>query len=373
MANKINNEIHIKSKQLTGLEKQAIYSCLERGMNLTDTSKYIKCDVSTIKKEIDRNKHLKTNQQYKNQCGLKLTCSKFNICGNTYCTHACHDCRYPSVNCNNHCSEFTRFPKCKKLKHLCGVCNGCDSIQKCSLNKYLYDPIAAHANHVANLKESHSGVKLSQNELKEFADFLIPLINHNISLCIIKSCHPDKFPYSIQSVYNWVDLRVLPGIDNIMLPRKVKYAKRKQKAAPSCNNKDYLKGRLYDDFIQYVIDHPNEEVVEMDTVEGPRHSSFIMTLLFRRSNFMLAFKLIDHTASSIVKVFDMIKEKIGIDTFKCKWQNNNVLKSKNRNAGFYTLLFYHLHLEILIFLKTCYLLKLILYKLNSFTFLKLII
>ncbi|MEG1565780.1 MAG: hypothetical protein RR342_03475 [Bacilli bacterium] len=53
-ANKINNEIHIKSKKLTGLDKQAIYSCLERGMNLTDTSKYIKCDVSTIKKEIDR-------------------------------------------------------------------------------------------------------------------------------------------------------------------------------------------------------------------------------------------------------------------------------------------------------------------------------
>ncbi len=49
------DSIHVASKQLTLSDRQAIYSCLERNMNLTDTSKYVHASISTIKREIDRN------------------------------------------------------------------------------------------------------------------------------------------------------------------------------------------------------------------------------------------------------------------------------------------------------------------------------
>ncbi len=53
------DSIHVASKQLTFSDRQAIYSCLERGMNLTDTAKYVHVSISTIKREIDKNKQLK--------------------------------------------------------------------------------------------------------------------------------------------------------------------------------------------------------------------------------------------------------------------------------------------------------------------------
>lgn len=54
----------------------------------------------------------------------------------------------------------------------------------------------------------------------------------------------------------------------------------------------------------------------MDSVEGKNHSSYIMTLLFRMSNFMLAFKLKDHTSNSIIEIFDSIKKQLGNEVFK---------------------------------------------------------
>lgn len=312
----IEERQHVKSKHLTNEDRESLYKCLLRSLNLTDTAKYLKCDVSTVKKEIDRNKILKINARYKNACGRKNNCTKMNVCGNSKCSHKCSTCIKTGCNCNKYCSDYTLEPKCKKLKHLCGVCNGCDDLKDCSLNKYIYSNIEAQKKHDLNLVEAHKGVRLDEDELKRFSEFLKPFIDHNMSLEAIKGQCKDDFPYSIQTVYNWIDLGLLPGIDNVKLPRKVRYSTRKAKYKAPCNNKDYLIGRYYEDFLKDLTENPLEEVVEMDTVEGCNHSSFIMTLLFRKTNFMLAFKLKDHTADSIIEVFDYIKSELGAEIFK---------------------------------------------------------
>lgn len=56
-----------------------IYQCALRGLNLTDTAKFINADISTVKKEIDRNKELKMYVIYKNTCGKKAICNLYNI------------------------------------------------------------------------------------------------------------------------------------------------------------------------------------------------------------------------------------------------------------------------------------------------------
>lgn len=101
-----------------------------------------------------------------------------------------------------------------------------------------------------------------------------------------------------------------------MLPRKVRYSHRKPKKIKINNDYAYLDGRTYDEFIAFITENPLYEVVEMDTVEGYNKKSFIMTLLFRRSNFMMAFLLRDHTSQSVIEVFEMIKRKLGNDLFK---------------------------------------------------------
>lgn len=102
----------------------------------------------------------------------------------------------------------------------------------------------------------------------------------------------------------------------MILPRKMRYKQRKSKKGDeSLNDRSFLVNRTYDVFLQYITDNPYQEVVELDSVEGCDHKSFIMTLLFRKSNFMLAFKLKDHTSDSIIEIFNMIKETIGEDIF----------------------------------------------------------
>ena len=316
MATIFKEEIHKKYKQLNNEDRLSLERCLQRGMNLTDISKYLNCSISTVKKEIDRNKVLKIASRYKNTCGLKKICIKYQVCGNFKCTHACKDCKLSMVNCNDYCNDYTNIPHCKNFKHLCGVCNGCNQFSECKLNKYIYTASDAQKNHKMNLIDSHKGARITSEEAKELTEFLKPLILRNLSLEVIKSQYPNKFKYSVQTIYNWIDKKIL-DLDNIMLVRKVKYSKRKS------SNKDepiysrvYLEGRYYDDFLTYITEHPMDEVVEMDTIEGSHHASFIMTLLFRRCNFMLAFKIQDQSSQSIIDVFDEIKTYLGNETFK---------------------------------------------------------
>lgn len=316
MATKDTQRIHVKFKHLLMEDRESLYKCLQRGLNLTDTAKYLHCDASTVKREIDRNKTLKVLGLYKNKCGNKLKCNYFNVCGNSKCTRNCCICIKPHVNCNDYCTDFSLIPNCKNLKHLCGVCNGCTKFTDCKLNKYIYMPLEAQKQYIANLQQAHKGERISSSELEEFRLFLLPFVNRNLSLQAIKSQYPDKFKYSIQTIYNWIDKGLLKGIDNLLLPRKVRYKPRKKKnSSEQIKDRSYLLNRTYDCFLNYISANPYTEVVELDSVEGCQHQSFIMTLLFRKSNFMMSFKLKDHSSESIVNVFNYIKETIGEKLF----------------------------------------------------------
>lgn len=316
MATTDTERIHTKSKHLTMEDRESLYQCLKRGLNLTDTAKYLHCDISTVKYEIDRNKTLKVSGLSKNKCGHKLKCNVHSICGNSKCTRQCKSCIKSSINCNDLCSDFDLKPHCRKLKHICGVCNGCDMFADCKLNKYIYNPTESQKTYEGNLSKAHKGERIRNGELEKFTNFLLPLIKKNLSLQAIKSQCPNEFPYSIQTVYNWINKGILKGVDNILLPRKVRYKPRKLKNNSISNDRSYLVNRTYDCFMQYITDYPYNEVVELDSVEGNEHKSFIMTLLFRKSNFMMAFKLKDHTSQSIVETFNKIKDIIGDKLFK---------------------------------------------------------
>ena len=61
MAKIVKQKIHKRNKQWTSDERFDLQKCLKRQLNLTDTAKYLHCSISTIKREIDRNKVFKLN------------------------------------------------------------------------------------------------------------------------------------------------------------------------------------------------------------------------------------------------------------------------------------------------------------------------
>lgn len=80
---------------------------------------------------------------------------------------------------------------------------------------------------------------------------------------------------------------------------------------------DCLKGRQYNDYIEYLCAHPGIPTVQLDTVEGSKESKqCFMTLHFVNYHFMMIFLLKEKTSDEVSRVFNWIQERIGLDKFK---------------------------------------------------------
>ncbi len=220
------------------------------------------------------------------------------------------------MNCNYFCKDFDEKPHCKLLKKLCGVCNFCPKVSECTLNKFFFYPEEALKQYKTNVQEAHKGVRISQAEAEKISQLIKPYVDKNISLVAIKSSLDDKLPYSVQTLYTYIEDGVIPGINNILLPRKVKYKVKKGKKEEVIFNRDYLNGRTYEFFLEFITNNPYCDVVEMDTVEGIKGGKVFLTLLFRNYNFMLIFLMENKTMECVEKVFINIRKIIGHDEFK---------------------------------------------------------
>ncbi len=132
------------------------------------------------------------------------------------------------------------------------------------------------------------------------------------SLLEIYQSHGDEMPVSIATLHSYIDRKVFGTIRNIDLAKKVKYPLRYKKKPEEPTNKAFLAGRSYDDFLAAVTADPLREVVEMDTVVGPAGTGpCLLTFLFRKSNFMLAFWMPRKTSAEVAKAFARIRRTLG--------------------------------------------------------------
>ncbi len=119
----------------------------------------------------------------------------------------------------------------------------------------------------------------------------------------------------MKSLYNYID-QVIFTVRNIDLPKKVKYKARKKKKETTV---DYLSrdGRIYKDFQTFMQEHPESNVIEMDTVHGSiKVGNVMLTLLFRNCNLMLIFLMTDCTKECVKNIFDRLEVALGLDVFK---------------------------------------------------------
>ena len=109
---------------------------------------------------------------------------------------------------------------------------------------------------------------------------------------------------SEKTLYNYIDL-----------PRKVRYRPRKKKQEFKVDRGCYI-GRNYLDFQTYLADHPDDHVVQMDTVIGSVGGKVLLTIHFPESSFMIAFLREANTSQTVIDVFDFLYQKLGYDLFK---------------------------------------------------------
>ena len=225
-------------------------------------------------------------------------------------------CPNRGKNCNlKNCVEFVE-EKCTLINKPPYVCNGCKKRCQCTLTKRFYDSSYAQDEYEETLKESRSGVVISNDEINYLNNILTPLIKNqgqSIHHAIINN--KNKIMHSESKIYKLIDLGLLE-VRNIDLPRKVRFRKRTKQITIYKVDKHCLENRTYEEFEKYMKENPDTPVVEIDTVEGRKGGKVLLTIHFVNCSFMIAFIRNHNNAQSVIDTFNHIQEILGIDKFK---------------------------------------------------------
>jgi len=290
---------HQQNKHLTYEERDFIEIGLNQGRNFTEIAKDINKDRRTISREVLKRRFKKTPGGFNNSG---------NLCKNRF------ECKQWDCNKMMLCYEEE---VCFKITGVPYVCNGCERKNGCRKIKYYYYSKFAHNEYAEELSVSRQGINLSKTEVYELDKLIAPLIkDKKQSISHIYANHPDELFFSRPTFYTYVNSGVF-SFGNLELQRKVRYKKRKNSKKQKIRRETAIrKNRTYEDFNKYIAKYPDYEIVEMDTVEGKKGGKVFLTLVFRKSKFMLIYLLERQNMECVEKAFDNIREILGIENYK---------------------------------------------------------
>jgi IS30 family transposase len=303
------------TKFFTYEERLELQKFLKESLSFKEISRRLSKSPTTISREVRKySSEIATGYPgfpY-NACKNRFHCRKRNICGKD-CTRKsgiyCKLC----TSCNINCSEFLE-EICTARFRVPYVCNGCDTLGKCTLIKNIYDAEHAHIKAHKTISESRSGLCISEDEIARLNAIISPLAQKGQSVHQIYATHKDELMCSEKTIYNYIDA-CLFNVRNIDLPRKVRFRERYKKPEFKVD-KGCRIGRNYDDFNAFLDKNPDISVVQMDSVIGSRGGKCLLTIHFVDTSLMLAFIRDANTSQSVIDIFNILEDDIGNEIFK---------------------------------------------------------
>lgn len=287
-----------KNLHLTVQERIIIEKGIENGSTKAAIALTIGKDKSTVGKEIKKHRELVHKSSYKINCANMKNCSHNHVCDN--------------------CADFKPFT-CNRRDRSPGACNGCSKYTHCRYDKYRYKADFSHKKYREDLVDSRTGINMSYEECKAMADIIVPLIEAGHSPYQIVTNHPE-LNISEKTLYNYIENGIfrefgLLDID-LRIKTKRKITKKASNKYKKREDKKYLNGRTYDDFINYTAENKNLSVVEMDTVYNNGSTGpFMQTFKFLDYSFMFIVYQEEKTAKSMVEGVDLLEKILGEDLF----------------------------------------------------------
>ena len=268
-------------------DRKNIEDGLNENRSINQIAKKLNRNHSTILREIDRNKKYSEPSSWNNY--------KINN---------------PNLNLS-----------CERLKHSPYVCNGCKSRSGCRKIRWTYYAREAQKDYEELIKSCRQGINLNAEEIYNINEIINPLIKKGQTTNYLYLNHPDILNFSKSSFYRYINSGVFE-FGPLDFPRIVKYKKRKNYSnRRTRKEREILIGRKYSDFIEFTSNNPDLNIVEMDTVEGLKEESdCFLTLLWRKSKFMLIFKLEKQTTDEVSKIFNILQELIPYESYKQLFQ-----------------------------------------------------
>lgn len=287
-----------KNLHLTVQERIIIEKGIENGSTKAAIALTIGKGKSTVGKEIKKHRELVHKSSYKINCANMKNCSHNHVCVN--------------------CADFKPFT-CNRRDRSPGACSGCSKYTHCRYDKYRYKADFSHKKYREDLVDSRTGINMSYEECKAMADIIVPLIKAGHSPYHIVTNHPE-LNISEKTLYNYIENGIfrefgLLDID-LRIKTKRKIAKKASNKYKKREDKKYLNGRTYDDFINYTAENKNLSVVEMDTVYNNGSTvPFMQTFKFLDYSFMFIVYQEEKTAKSMVEGVDLLEKILGKDLF----------------------------------------------------------
>lgn len=306
-----------KNAHLVLDERATIEVRLRERASFTEIGRELGKDPSTISKEVRLHSQTVRKDSF-NPCSKRSTCDEYGTaCSKCKLQYSKSCKRCPRVKCYEHCKQFEVLV-CNKLKKPPYVCNGCIQRQSCKLEKHIYSAKSAQKNYETTRSESRQGIAITPEELKRVDAIVSPLVKLGQSIHMICVNNADDIMLDEKTIYNYIDAGLL-SVDNVDLPRKVRYRARSHKKPVRVDKQCHV-GRTYEDFETYLAANPDIPIVEMDSVEGRKGGKVLLTIYFRNCSLMLAFIRDNNTAKSVTEVFDWLYEQLGHDTFTALFQ-----------------------------------------------------
>lgn len=246
---------------------------IEDGLNnkksINQISKEINKSHSTVLREVDRNK-------------IYYKPSNWNNC-------------YNDKNKDYYCDKLSKSPH---------VCNGCKSRSGCRKERFTYYARKADDSYKELISSCRQGISLNEEDLFNINKVITPLVKKGQTTNHLFINHPEVLNFSKSSFYKYISDGVFE-FKPLDFPRIVKYKKRKKKKRRTRQEREITTKHAY------------LNIVEMDTVEGLKSDSkCLLTLFWRKSNFMLMFLLESQTTNEVTRVFEYLQQTLLEDDYK---------------------------------------------------------
>lgn len=308
-------EVHMmKNIHLTQSDRIIIEQLLNNRCSFRFIAQELSKDPTTISKEVKNHilyKQIGAYGKAFNNCLHRYGCTLSGLCSKPGCRKKlCWNCA--TTSCTTICEIFKKST-CTHLSKPPYVCNGCETRRKCTLEKQLYSASYAQKEYESIRSESRQGIQLSESEALRLNFIISPLLKKGQSLHHICINHMDKIMCGERTLYNYVNYNIFTA-RNIDMPRSVRMGKRKPKRNFKIDKKCRI-GRTYDDFINFIEEHPHIPIVQMDTLEGIKGGKVLLTIHFTVPQLMIAFIRDANTSQSVIDIINQLYSKLQPDTF----------------------------------------------------------
>ena len=159
--------------------------------------------------------------------------------------------------------------------------------------------------------------KLSCEEFKIYDEYISPKIKKQLSVAVILATLPEEIKkilnVSIKTLYSYIDKCILK-CKNIDLLNKLKRKETKEVNREPNRSKNRSNGRSVHDITEAQLKDDN--IFEMDTVEGKKGGDLLLTIITRKQHFMFGLPMQSKHQTSVINELNELEKLLGPEKFK---------------------------------------------------------